>query len=107
MVKWVDIIFYIALIVFFVWIVGKAVGVIHSPAWVEMIPYGSALVAAGAMFEKLRNTSNKVEDIDRDVRGIDKRVVKIEENICLREPVIQKFMEGQVESALSKKRSGK
>jgi len=67
------VIFWTSLAVIAVWIVLKAVGIINSPTWQELIPLASAIFGAGAFFQMvmyissdLKNVKRKIYDMDRD-----------------------------------------
>ncbi len=84
-----DITLYIALITLAIWIIGKSLGLIQSPAWVEMIPYGAAVFGAGAFYQKvtrmgtdLKEVSEKVgtdlKEVSVKVNNIDSKVIRIQ-----------------------------
>ncbi len=50
-----DLLFWIALIVLLFWASGKMLGLISSPAWIEMIPVFSAVFMAGTLWQKITN----------------------------------------------------
>ncbi|MFH1637592.1 MAG: hypothetical protein ABIB71_04170 [Candidatus Woesearchaeota archaeon] len=66
------------------WILGKCVGLIKSPFWVEMIPYSGMAVAFGGlafkagktlqkmdhMFIEIREVKADVKDMKSDITGI-------------------------------------
>ncbi len=60
-----DWMFWISIAVIAVWIVLKAVGVIHSPVWQELLPIGG-LIAVVAYFQKTGRYFQKIDRIDQD-----------------------------------------
>ncbi|MCK9573044.1 MAG: hypothetical protein M0R20_01395 [Candidatus Omnitrophica bacterium] len=61
----------------FLWAAGKSLGLIHSPAWVEMMPYffgGGSLGGIAIYCGKVLNRLDRVED---DVKDIDNKVDEI------------------------------
>lgn len=68
------VIFWTSLAVIAVWIVLKAIGIIDSPTWQELIPFASAIFGAGAFFQmvfsmnrRLGKVEGKVEHTDKDI----------------------------------------
>lgn len=93
-----DFIFYLTLIVLAVWIIGKILGLIQSPAWVDMIPYAAALIGAGVFVQKVTQMGTDLKEVGKKVDNIDSRVIRIEaklENKILKE--IEGFEEKPVE----------
>ena len=84
----VDYIVYLSLLIFAIWIIGKLFGIIQSPAWVELVPYAVALMAAGAFLEMVRRMAKDVTEVSQKVSNIDARVIRMEakmEGIDLKE----------------------
>lgn len=84
-----DIIFWLCLAVIFVWIILKAAGIIHSPAWIEVIPYASAIFGAGIAFQILRELRNdlketrfNLKEINIELKEIDKRLIRVETSLA-------------------------
>lgn len=76
-----DLVFWLSLIVLAAWIVGKAIGLIKSPAWVEMIPYASAVFIAGTVWQKISYAFEDIKGIKEDIKkisDIDKRLYGLE-----------------------------
>ena len=77
------------------WALLKAAGVIHSPIWVEMIPFvgaglgvGGILFKAGTLFEKLERVirdverlTGKVEPMPDNLREVDYSLIKFEKKL--------------------------
>ena len=70
-----DFLFWFALVVLFLWALGKAFGVIKSPVWVESIPIFSMVFMAGALWQKVNNMFKDVEEIKDVING---RFTKLE-----------------------------
>jgi len=82
---WADWVFIISILVLLLWIVGKSIGLIKSPVYIDMIPYLSIVFSAGALFQKIREmdknireTKTDVKDIETDLHGMDGRMIKLE-----------------------------
>lgn len=80
-----DMLIWLGIVAVTLWALGKAMGWISSPVWVDMIPVfgGIATVAGisikvGRVLQKLDVVINDVERIEGEVRAIDKRVTVIE-----------------------------
>ncbi len=91
-----DWIFWISVCVVAVWMILKAVGVIQSPAWQELLPYAGIFTAIVAYFQKTGRYLEKIDHIGSDLhqfkaemgefrkeivmelRGYDKRLIRIE-----------------------------
>lgn len=73
-----DIILYLALIILVSWIVGKSLGLIQSPVWVEMIPYAAALVGAGVFIQKVTRIGTDLKEVSVKVNNIDSKVIRIQ-----------------------------
>ena len=50
-----DILFWIAMIILIVFIIGKLTGLIHSPDWVDLIPLITFVFLIGAFYQKVSN----------------------------------------------------
>ena len=73
-----DAVFWGALLVLFAWALGKATGLIRSPAWVETIPVFSIVFAAGALYQKFSALVAEVGGLTRTVEGMKTSFVKLE-----------------------------
>lgn len=62
-----DWIFWISIAVIVVWMILKAAGIIHSPAWQELLPYLGYAAAIAAFFLKAGAFSQKVDYIAKDL----------------------------------------
>ena len=82
---WTDWVFIISILILLLWIIGKSIGVIQSPVYIDMIPYISIVFSAGALFQKIREMDKNIREIKMDVKGtgtnvhdMDVRVTKLE-----------------------------
>jgi len=97
--KIVEYILYLSLLILAIWIIGKLFGIIQSPAWVAVLPYAVALIAAGAFLEMVRRMAKDVTEMSQKVSNIDARVIRMEakmEGIELKE--IEGFKEKPAEA---------
>ncbi len=75
-----------------VWALLKAMGIIHSPAWVEMLPYfGGGISVLGGAY-KLGKIKKGIEDTEGKVD----RILKIEERFNILENEHKLAMEGKL-----------
>ena len=82
---WTDWVFIISILILLLWIIGKSIGVIQSPVYIDMIPYLSIVFSAGALFQKIREMDKNIREIKMDVKetgtnvhDTDVRVTKLE-----------------------------
>ena len=82
---WADWVFIISILILLLWIIGKSIGVIQSPVYIDMIPYLSIVFSAGALFQKIREMDKNILEIKMDVQEtgtnlhyMDVRVSKLE-----------------------------
>src|SRR3989344_8441561 len=71
-------IFWIALAVIALWILFKALGLIKTPVWIELIPYAGALFAAGAAFQILKDIKADVKILTNYVDKMANGLIKLE-----------------------------
>lgn len=116
MTKLIDWLFYISITIFFLWVLGKAFGIIHSPVWLDMLPYFAGGTGLSALFFKAGQTYNRIDTVEgvvkeikdktneltKNTSDIEKKVIKLEENICLREPFLKKLIDGDIGSIYQK-----
>lgn len=73
-----DVLFWLALIILFVWLVLKLSGVIQSPLWQDLLPLGgAAILFLLSAWGKL----SKIDNIETEVRRINFRLEKFKENL--------------------------
>jgi hypothetical protein len=58
-----DVIAWIVLILIFIWLVLKTLGIINTPVWLEYSPLYGAIYLAGWAMHKLENVSREVNDL--------------------------------------------
>lgn len=83
--KVADFLLYAGATTILVWAVLKAIHVIQSPVWVEMIPYMGGAISILALAYKAGNIVNKIDGLDNDIhelRGIKKDIMEIRENLA-------------------------
>jgi hypothetical protein len=76
-----DIILLIAALVIIFWAILKAMGIIHSPVWVDMIPYISAGVALLGLVYNIGKIKKGIDETDNKVNkilGINERFNRLE-----------------------------
>lgn len=66
-----DWIFLTSLAFIAVWMVLKAVGIINSPAWQELLPFAGAIFGAGAFYQKMREMEYNIKGIKGKISHID------------------------------------
>ena len=72
-----DFVFWAAILVLVLWIIGKIVGVIHSPVLVEMVPYLSIAFGAGAFYQKISHMTAEVEKLAEKTGKFEHAIAKI------------------------------
>jgi len=79
---WLEIILYTSLAIILAWAIGKALGFIQSPVWVEVLPYLVIPFAVGAGYQKIKglldNINSNLSKVAKNVNGIDKRLNSLE-----------------------------
>ena len=82
---WTDWVFIISMLILLLWIIGKTIGFIRSPVYIDMIPYLSIVFSAGALFQKIREMDKNIKEIkigakdtETSLHSIDTRVIKLE-----------------------------
>ncbi len=64
-----DWIFWISIGVVVVWMIFKAIGVIHSPIWQDLLPYAGVLAAIVVYFQKTGIYLEKINHIEIDLHS--------------------------------------
>jgi len=62
-ISWVDVIFWLALLLLAIWIIAKLLGLINTSTIIEVIPYISAVFIAGSIWQQFKHVEKDVEDI--------------------------------------------
>lgn len=72
-----DVLIWGSITVLILWIIGKLTGVIHSPAWVELVPFitiAGAIIGislkAGIVLQKIDTLINDVTGLKSDMREV-------------------------------------
>lgn len=81
-----NILFWAGIATIVLWALGKSIGIINSPNWVEMLPYFGIAVTISTASTKVGRTLEKINNIDKRVDNIDKRVSSLERrfsNLCI------------------------
>jgi hypothetical protein len=60
-----DLLAWIVLILIFLWLVLKTLGIINTPTWLEYAPLYGAIYLAGWQISKLANVAQEVKDLKR------------------------------------------
>jgi hypothetical protein len=76
------------ILILIAWALGKSLGLIHSPVWVEMIPVFAIAVtltgvgiAIGKLLQKMDRVLADIHDIKYKTDHLTERVVKLESNV--------------------------
>lgn len=91
-----DIVIYGSAIGIILWAILKSIGVIHSPVWIEMLPYilgGSSILGVSY---KLGQFSKDFEHVKSKVNIIDKRLEKVEDSFIKVENEHNLCMQGKL-----------
>jgi hypothetical protein len=65
-----DILLWLGVVLILIWVLLKSFGVIHSPVWIEMVPYfGIGISIAGGAY-KLGKIMNSIEDTGKKVNKL-------------------------------------
>lgn len=82
-----DVLFWLGILLMTAWIIGKLLGLIQSPVWVDLLPFIAALVTilsiglkAGRILQKLDYVVEGVDKLDKRVVSLEKRVTILETN---------------------------
>ena len=87
-----SVVFWLGVITVFLWLIAKAVGLIHTPWYLEAIPYIGSFIALLAMAKEIGKFVYKVEralgdigeikidikNVKHDIHSLDKRVSVLE-----------------------------
>ena len=74
----------------FFWLIAKVVGLIHTPWYIEAIPYIGGLVTIGAIVkvfgkyaQKIDSLVYEVKEVNIEIKGVDKRLYSVENKLSL------------------------
>lgn len=76
-----DILFWTSLSVIAIWVFLKMIGVIHSPVWVQMIPYAGAIFAAGTFYQLMKILRIDVFDLKTRMNSIEREITEVKTNL--------------------------
>ncbi len=62
--------FWISITILFLWLIAKAVGLIHTPWFVEMVPYVTGFIALASILKEGGKLINKLENVISDLGTI-------------------------------------
>ena len=67
-----DVLFYLGLATIFFWALAKALGIIHSPVWQEMLPYFGAVFSGGIAWSRFTQLEKRVDKIARGLTHLER-----------------------------------
>lgn len=67
-----DLLFWSSMGVIVVWMILKAIGVINTPMFVQLIPYAGGIFAFGVFFQMMREFKNEIKSIKEDTKELRK-----------------------------------
>jgi len=76
-----DFLIIIGALVILIWALLKAFGVIHSPAWVEMVPYfgaGASIIGGAYKLGKIKKGIEQTDEKVDKILAIEQRFTKVE-----------------------------
>ena len=62
--------FWLGILTVFLWLLAKAVGLIHTPWYIEVIPYIGGLIALGAIVKEIGKYAQKIDTLVYEVKEI-------------------------------------
>ncbi|MBS3152445.1 hypothetical protein J4230_03480 [Candidatus Woesearchaeota archaeon] len=65
-----SVVFWLGVLTVFLWLIAKAVGLIHTPQYIEAILYIGGLVAIGAIVKSFGKYAQKIDTLLFDVKEI-------------------------------------
>lgn len=84
-----DVLFWLGVLMLTAWIIGKLIGLIQSPVWIEQFPFIAALITilsiglkAGRILQKLDYVIDAVDKLKENVSEHDKEKVAIKHKIA-------------------------
>jgi hypothetical protein len=90
--KFWDVVIWVSLVIILIWVLLKSFGIIHSPLWVEMIPYYSGLsfllgivYKAGKIVETINYMGYDIKVLKNKFDSFENRFSKIEHehDLCI------------------------
>lgn len=65
------------LIGIFLWAIAKSLGWIHSPEWVDMVPYLFGSMGGAGFFVYCGKVLNRLERVEKDIEQVDDKIDEI------------------------------
>lgn len=66
--KWINIIFWLALLLLAAWVIAKILGWIRSPTLVDVFPYISVVFIVGSIWQQFKVMGEDIEEIKTSVK---------------------------------------
>ncbi len=63
------------------WALGKSFGIIHSPNWMEMVPYFTIAIAVSSASTKVGRTIERIDHMDKEVNSLRTAVIAIGKDV--------------------------
>jgi len=67
-----DFIFWLALLILILWVIFKILGIINTPAIIEVLPYLSGVFIAGAVWQQFKSMQHDLFHIRRALKRFEK-----------------------------------
>ncbi|MFH1803111.1 MAG: hypothetical protein ABH864_06730 [archaeon] len=109
-----DYLIWIGIILILGWALLKALGIINTPVWIEMIPYigvGITLLGGayklGRILENVERMDTSVKELNTTTKDIDKRLIALGENVEFKGREIKRIddkMENYINAPRGKKK---
>ncbi len=69
---------WVALGIVTLWLILKAVGIIQTPVWIQMIPYAGAIFWAGVTYQQFNSIKEDVKSLKVQINHVEKRLTIVE-----------------------------
>ncbi len=86
-----SVVFWISIIILFLWLIAKAVGLIHSPWFIEAIPYVVGFFSLLAIAKEIGKYAQKINTLIEDVKELKFCVINIDKRLIVVETKIDKL----------------
>ena len=87
-----SVVFWLGIITVFLWLIAKAVGLIHTPWFIQAIPYVGGLITLlaitkeiGRFVQKLETVILDVKDMKMDIREIKQSMYSLDKRVSILE----------------------
>ena len=81
-------VFWISTFVVFLWLLAKAVGLIHTPWFIGAIPYVGAFIALAAIVKEAGKFTQKIDILVIDMGDVKKSLHEVDKRVCIVETKI-------------------